>query len=168
MMPPLAIESAIKYALQRKCTALAEKMREVAQEKMNEESAFLEAEEDEVYETVPSSNSVALAGRPEESVLRPKPLSFGKKKRQDSGDDDVEVLMRPKNGSLPSRGNVRNGKRKETEDGFLAFFQDIRETLADDNPGLDEDQLMQLAKEGYDAMNEEDKKEWTSKKARVQ
>ena len=183
MMPPLAIESAIKYALQRKCTALAEKMREVAQEKMNEESAFLEAEEDEVYETVPSSNSVALAGRPEESVLRPKPLSFGKKKRQDSG-DDVEVLMRPKNGSLPSRSNVRSGKRKEAEDGkrkeaedgkrkeaedgFLAFFEDIRETLADDNPGLDEDQLMQLAKEGYDAMNEEDKKEWTSKKARVQ
>lgn len=165
MMPPLAIESAIKYALQRKCTALAEKMREVAQEKIGEESAFLEADEDEVYETVPSSNSLLLAARPEESVLRPKPMSFKTKKRPDSGDDDVELLMRPKCTSLPSR----SGKRKESDDhGFEAFFEDIRETLAEDNPGLDEAQLKELAKEGYAALGDDDKRDWTSKRSRVE
>lgn len=168
MMPPIAIESAIKYALQRKFTVLAERMREVAQEKINEESALLVPDDDEVYETIPSSNSLALAALPNESVLRPKPLAFGRKKRQDSGDEDVEILMKPKNGPLPFKSNDRNGKRKEVEeDGFQAFFEDIRETLAEDNPNLDENELIRLAKEGFGALGEEDKKEWVSKKARV-
>lgn len=169
MMPPLGIESAIKYAKQRKCHALAEKMIEVAHEKMDEETAFLEAEEDEVYEAVPSSNSVVLAEIPEESMLRPKPLAFGKKRRQESGDEDIEIL-RPKNGQLPSRSNIRNNKYKvsESEDGFQAFYDDIRETLAEDNPELDEEQLLELAKEGFKALDVEEKTEWKSKKARVE
>lgn len=168
MMPPLGIESAIKYALQRKCNALAEKMREVAQEKMNAEAVFLEADEDEIYEAVPSSNSVVLTEQPEESMLRPKPLAFGKKRRQESGDEDIELHIGPKNGQLPSRGNIRNNKRPESDDGFNAFFDDIRETLAEDNPELDEEHLIKLAKEGFKALEAEDKTEWISKKARVE
>lgn len=170
MMPPLGIESAIKYAMQRKCSALAEKMREVAQEKINAETAFLEAEEDEIYEPVPSSNSTVLADLPEESLLRPKPLAFGKKRRQESGDENIDLLMRPKNGQMPSRSNIRNNKSRgsEHEDGFQAFYDDIKETLAEDNPELNEEQLLELAKEGFSSFEPEDKTQWKSKKARVE
>jgi hypothetical protein len=77
------VEGALRYAAQRKRTGLAQKLREIADEKAAELEELEKSVEMEgnPYEPSPSKHSVVFAEKSSEnSILKPKALAFGRKK----------------------------------------------------------------------------------------
>lgn len=149
-----SVESAIRYALQKRCTALAEKLREVALEKENETVDQTEPEP-EVYRTSPRKSAVPIAEE-EVEVLRPKPVTTSKNTASDSGDDEDVVSDSESIGSKKlEAGNKRkradtSGKPASSKElGFDVYLEEVFESVKDENPDMDDSEVEDVVKDMF-------------------
>ena len=155
-----SVESAIRYALQKRCTALAEKLREVALEKENEAVDQTEPEP-EVYRPSPRKSAVPVA-EDEIEVLRPKPVVLSKNGHSLSGNDDSEeeeVASDPpptrsteqesgkKRKRAAGSGSVKSGSCKEL--GFDVYLDEVFESVKEKNPDMDDSEVADVAKDTF-------------------
>lgn len=166
------VESAIRYALSKRCTALADKLREVAFEKeqgvQNGTSRISDPSADERFDGHPSRNSVVSSDPVEESIMRPKPMSFKTKDKsrvyqeedsQDVENSDEEFSLRPKTTGIKKR--VLEEENDDPEEiSFKLFYADIKDSLESDYPDAGTEELLEIAMEGFSSLDADEKRRW--------
>ncbi|KAI1284907.1 WD repeat and HMG-box DNA-binding protein 1 [Halotydeus destructor] len=163
------IDAAIRYALQKKCTALAEKLGEVALQKESEEVEDGDQEEEEQAVSKPSPNkdAVVFMRTEDETCLKPKPLRLGRR-NDDSDDEEPEMSLRPKSLNLKKKRNreedgQENDSRSQKLTGFDLYFEEMYEMYRSENTDMDKVDLREVARDGYDSLEAEERKEWAAK-----
>lgn len=164
------IESAVRYALNKRCNALAEKLREVASDKMNEPSE--EPEEPEVDEYVESPRKSAVpANESEEVVLKPKGRN-----QLNQVEKGNEELLAPATKSRKRKPDESDGEENDCDQvnrkewGFKSYFRNVRDQLEEENPDMDNEELRDVAREMFSGLSVHERKkyqEMSSKKCRM-
>jgi hypothetical protein len=206
-----AVDAAIRYALSKKCTALAEKLSEVAFEKeaetLNEGEEVYSTEPQEFHNPAPSKSSVVFTEKSTEGVLKPKSLKLNRgghgdvessdeeseevittvngESSEESEEEEEVTSLKPKAVKLPAKTSLNpfkiaargaavkrsNAKDSDEEnqndssnaDAFRAYFKDVRDELQEENEDMDDDELEVVARDGFDSLTADERKQWTKR-----
>ena len=164
------IESAVRFALGKRSNALAEKLREVASNKMNQPEDDTEEPPPDEYVTSPRKSAVPVTLN-EEHVLRPKTKSTRKIPVQVSDEeqsDDEELLVPTRTANKRKSGDDSEDDEEENhadqvnrkEMAFKNYFREKRDQLQEENPDMDQEELRDVAKDMFTGLSVHERKKY--------